>query len=249
MKSLSSIHLVHNFKYHSSKSLQFVLPQARSRPFASPNPATAVTKEVKMADSAPGLEGSSMHITLTQGQLLAFSRHIQATNPGRPTEEFVREFVQKLHTAQMQTFSQVIQEFQLGQKPSVTIGMAEDDHDDPNVLIEEGDNKWPYAKPAVYVVHEVQIEEALDRKPHHRGKRGGRKSKKSQNKDGIVPPVTSNNSTVDVTSASSNIGIELVEEEICSEALIIFGIYEYAALLVKFEYFMVILLVSLNVKK
>jgi hypothetical protein len=34
--------------------------------------------------------------------------------------------------------------------------------------------------------------------------------------------------------------------EICSEALIIFGIHEYTALLVKFEYFMVISLVSSN---
>jgi hypothetical protein len=42
---------------------------------------------------------------------------------------------------------------------------------------------------------------------------------------------------------------------VCSEALIIFGIHEYTTLLVKFEYFMVISLVSsnflqiLNVKK
>jgi hypothetical protein len=39
---------------------------------------------------------------------------------------------------------------------------------------------------------------------------------------------------------------QLVAAEICSEALIIFIIYEYTAILVKFEYFMVISLVSPN---
>jgi hypothetical protein len=34
--------------------------------------------------------------------------------------------------------------------------------------------------------------------------------------------------------------------KICSEALIIFGIHEYTVILVKFEYFMVISLVSSN---
>jgi hypothetical protein len=154
-----------------------------------------------MADSTPGLQGNNMHITLTQDQLLAFARHIQATNPGQPTEELVSRFVHRLHTAQMQTFSQAMQEFRLGQKSSASIGLADDEPDAPNVRIEEEDNKWPYAKPAVYVVHEVQTEETLDRKPH-RGKRGrSRKSKKSQRQDGTVTPADSNIGTANVKEA------------------------------------------------
>jgi hypothetical protein len=154
-----------------------------------------------------------MHVTLTQDQLLAFAKYIQSINTGQPTEEFVSVFVQRLHTAQMQTFSQAMQEFQLGQKPSASIDLAEDEPDDPNVRIEEGDNKWPYAKPAAYVVHEVQTEETLDRKPHHRGKRGGRKSKKGQGQDSIVTPADSNIGTANETSALSNNVKETVEEE------------------------------------
>jgi hypothetical protein len=90
----------------------------------SQKPTTATTKAAKMEDSTPSLEGGSMHVTLTPDQLLAFTRHIQSTNTGGPPEEFVREFVQRLHTVQMQTFSQVMQEFQLRQKPSAPLGLA-----------------------------------------------------------------------------------------------------------------------------
>jgi len=153
-----------------------------------------------MADYTPGLQGSSLHVTLTHDQLLTFTRHIQATTPGQPTEEFVSAFVQRLHTAQMQTFSQIMQEFQLGQKPSTPIDLVEDEPDDPNVRVEEEDNKWPYAKPAVYVVRDCQTEEALNRKPHHRGKRGSEKSKKSQSQDVNVTPADSNIGTVNESS-------------------------------------------------
>jgi hypothetical protein len=44
----------------------------------------------------------------------------------------------------------------------------------------------------------------------------------------------------------AGMGKSYSEVVICSEALIIFGIHEYTALLVKFEYFMVISLVSSN---
>jgi hypothetical protein len=164
-------------------------------------------------DSTLNLERSSMHVTLTQDQLLAFTRHIQSTNTGRPTEESVHEFVQRLHTAQIQTFSQVMQEFQLRQKPSALIDLAENEQeqgciDDPNVRVEEEGNKWPYAKPAVYVVYGCQMEEALNCKPH-RGKRGSRRSKKSQGQDVSVTPVDSNE-----ISAISNNGKETVEERI-----------------------------------
>jgi hypothetical protein len=100
----------------------------------------------------------------------------------------------------MQTFSQIMQEFQLGQKPPTPIDLVEDGPDDPNVRVEEEDNKWPYAKPAVYVVHDCQTEEALNRKPHHRGKRGSEKSKKSQSQDVNVTPADSNIGTVNESS-------------------------------------------------
>jgi hypothetical protein len=104
-----------------------------------------------------------------------------------------------------------MQEFQLGEKPSARspIDLAENEQEQGcNVRVEEEDNNWPYAKPAVYVVRGLQTEEALNlnRKPYHRGKRGSGKSKKRQ-----VTPADSN---INEASELSTIGKETVEGKI-----------------------------------